>query len=108
MKYKLPKEIKMKMIREIKQYEHNKKKLQFLKDKNQESTRNFLYLEEKLYYVEQAYMNLNDSEKDVYNKIFRERCNWKFCQTIFNIDKDTYYKVFNKSLYLLAEEWGEI
>lgn len=105
MNYKLPKELKLRMIREIKQYEQNKKKLQSLQQK---STRQYLYLEERLFYVEKAYMNLSESEKNVYNKIFKEGCNWKFCQTIFNIDKDTYYKVFNKSLYLLAEEWGEI
>lgn len=109
MNYKLPKEIKNKMLREIKQYEHNKKKLHRLQERSQDTTtRQYIYLEERLYYVETVYMRLKDSERKIYNYIFKEGCNWQYCQSFYNIDKHTYYDVYNKSLYFLAEEFGEI
>lgn len=107
MKYKLPTEIKKRMEKEIRQYEHNKKKLERLKQKEKD-TRRYIYLEERLYYVETAYNLLRPDEQNVYNMIFKERCNWLYCQTVYNIDKNTYYNIYNKSLYLLAQEWGEV
>ncbi len=107
MNYKLPKEIKQRMEREIKQYEHNKKKLEKLKQK-ETNTRRLLYIEEKLQYIETAYNLLKPEEQKVYNMIFKDGCNWLYCQTMHNIDKNTYYNVYNKSLYLLAQEWGEV
>lgn len=71
-------------------------------------TRKYLYIEERLYYVEEAYNRLNENEKKVYEMIFEKGYNWLYCQTMCNIDKHTYYNVFNKSLYFLAQEWGEI
>lgn len=107
MNYKLPKEIKEKMEREIRQYKHNKKKLERLKAKL-EQTRRLLYLEERIFYVEEVISKLNENEKEVYKLIFEKSYNWLYCQTMFNIDKNTYYNVYNKTLYLLAQEWGEI
>ena len=107
MNYKLPKDVKEKMEREIRQYNHNKKKLERLK-MFEANTRQFLYLEEKLQYVENVYKSLREDEQQIYDLIFKDNCNWLYCQTIYNIDKNTYYNIYNKSLYLLAQEWGEI
>ena len=106
MKYKLPKDIKEKMEREIRQYDSNKKKLEKIKQSG--STRQLLYIEERLEHVETAYELLKEDEQKIYNYIFKKGCNWLYCQTMYNIDKNTYYTVYNKSLYLLAQEWGEI
>lgn len=106
MKYKLPKEVKEKMEKEIKQYDYNRKKLERLKSKG--TTRQFLYIEERLQYIEIAYNQLKPNEQEIYNLIFKKGYNWLFCQTMHNIDKTSYYKVYNKSLYLLAQEWGEV
>lgn len=102
---KLSKELKKKMERELRQYDDNKKKLKQLK---QDNTRKLLYLEERIHYVDNVYNRLRPDEKEVYNHIFNECCDWRYCQTIYNIDKNTYYSVYNKSIYYLAEEWGEI
>ncbi len=107
MKYKLPKEIKEKMERELRQYEHNKKKFEQLKQ-NEINTRRLLYIEEKLDYVENVFNQLRPEEQEIYLMIFKNGCNWLYCQTMHNIDKTTYYNVYNKSLFLLAQEWGEI
>lgn len=106
MTYKLPKEIKRRMEKEIRQYDFNKQKLEDLKAKG--TSRQLLYIEERLYHVETAYNQLREEEKAIYSLIFKSNCNWLYCQTIHNIDKDTYYNVYNKSLYFLAQEWGEI
>lgn len=123
--YKLPKELKNRMERELRQYYDNKKKLDKLKNllieekpktidptvhkiEKLESTRSLLYLEERLHYVENVYNRLRPYEQEIYNLIFRESCNPLYCETNENVSKSTYYNVFNKSVYLLAEEWGEI
>jgi len=123
--YKLPKELKNRMERELRQYYDNKKKLDKLKNlliqekprtedptgekvSSFESTRSLVYLEERLHYVETVYKRLKPFEQEVYNLIFKEQCDATYCQTIKRIDKSTYYNVLNKSTYFLAEEWGEI
>lgn len=110
--YKLPKDIKNLMERELRQYYYNKKKLEILKKQFEKASpggsRRLEYLEERLYYVENVYKRLKPFEQDVYNLIFKEQCNATYCQIIKNIDKTTYYNIFNKSIYYLAEEWGEI
>ena len=109
MNYRLPKKIKNLMEREIRQYKCNKKKLENLKnDSNCNATRKFLYLEERIHYVEQMFNELNTQEQKVFNLIFNENCNWLYCKTVYNIDKSTYYNVYNKSLFFLAQEWGII
>lgn len=123
--YKLPRELKNKMERELRQYYDNKKKLDKLKimlaqEKPKtkdptgykvatfENTRSLVYLEERLHYVETVYKRLKPFEQEVYNLIFKEQCDATSCKVFNNIDKSTYYNILNKSTYFLAEEWGEI
>ena len=104
--YKLNQDLKKRMEREIRQYDNNKNKIE--KMKSQLSTRQLLYLEERLQHVKTAYERLKPNEQEVYDLIFKKGCNWLYCQTMYSIDKTTYYNVYNKSLYLLAQEWGEV
>ncbi len=110
--YKLPKELKNRMERELRQYYDNRKKLDKLKARFEEncpnSSRSLMYLEERLSYVENVYKRLKPFEQEVYNLIFKEKCNSTYCQTMKQIDKTTYYNIYNKSIYFLAEEWGEV
>jgi len=105
--YKLDKEIKKRMERELRQYYDNREKLKNLKSSKTE-TRRLLYLEEKIHYVENVYGRLNSFEKQVYNLIFRENCDSLYCEIHKGISRSTYYNVLNKSIRFLAEEWGEI
>lgn len=134
-KFKVSKEVKIKMEQELMQYWENKKKLEDLKlriidasnnstdsqghstsisDTTSQkalklvSTRSILYCEERITYVENVIKQLNSSEKEVFEFIFKKRYNFMYCQTMKNIDKNTYYNVRNKCVYLLAKEWGEI
>lgn len=107
MKNKLAKDVRERMEREIRQYDGNRKKLERLK-KVGENTRKLLYLEERLEYVERAYNRLKPFEKQIYELIFKENCNWLYCQTMHQIDKNTYYATYHKALFYLAEEWGEV
>lgn len=104
--YKLDKEIKKRMERELRQYYDNKKKLEILKNTTAE-TRRLAYLEERLKYVENVYNRLKPFEREVYNLIFKENCDSLYCETSKNISKTTYYNILNKSILYLAEEWGE-
>ena len=123
--YKLPKELKNRMERELRQYYDNKKKLDRLKTMlaeekpitrdptgqkvtSFENTRSLVYLEERLHYVETVYKRLKPYEREIYNLIFKEKYDSISCKAIKNIDKSTYYNILNKSIYFLAEEWGEI
>lgn len=123
--YKLPKELKNRMERELRQYYDNRKKLDRLKTMLAEekpitkdptghkvsmfeNTRSLVYLEERLHYVETVYMRLKPFEQEVYNLIFKEKYDSTSCKVMKNIDKSTYYNILNKSTYFLAEEWGEI
>lgn len=108
MNYKIPKDLKKRMERELRQYDFNKRKLDELKQKNNCNPRRLLYFEERLEHVETVYMRLKPQEQEVYKLIFKNGCNWLYCQTMYNIDKHTFYDVYNKSLYYLAEEFGEI
>ena len=112
MKYKLSKDVKRNMERELRQYYTNKKELEDLKKgidgSNTICTRRFLYLERRIIYVENVFNKLDSSEQEIYNYIFKLGYNWLYCQMNKNITKDTYYNVFNKATYLLAQEWGEI
>lgn len=104
----ISKDIKKRMEREFKQYWDNKKKLQELLIKSVAPTRVLLYLEQRITYIENVINNLKPFELDVFYLIFKEKCDWLYCETNYNISKSTYYNIFNKSIRLLAEEWGEI
>lgn len=130
----ISKEVRKRMIRELQQYWDNKKKLERLerdiidstptsdgqprstttsdttaqKALKLVSTRSILYCRERIQYIENIRNQLNDFEKNMFNKIFKDKCNWKYCEANYNISKNTYYAIFNKCIYLLAKEWGEI
>ncbi len=123
--YKLPKDLKKIMERELRQYYDNKKKLIRLKEMiiqekqntsdptgdktiKIENTRRLIYLEERLHYVENVYNRLRPFEQEIYDLIFKKQCNPVYCENIKGISRSTYYNIFNKSIYFLAEEWGEI
>ena len=108
--YKLEKEVKNRMDRELKQYYDNRAKLDRLKASliNNNSSRSLLYIEERLHYVENTYNRLKPYEQEVFKLIFKDQCNPIYCETMKNIGRSTYYNVYNKCLYYLAEEWGEI
>lgn len=104
---KLSKEVKQYMERELRQYYYNKKKLKKLREETT-STRKLIYLEERLYYVENVYKRLKPFEQEIYDFIFKEGYNAKYCETQKGVSKTTYYNILNKSLCYLAEEYGEI
>ena len=106
--FKLSKELKKKMERELRQYDENKKQLNSLKKYNTVSTRKYLYIEQRLIYVENVYNKLKPFEKEVFDLIFNKNCDSVYVEVNKNISKSTYYNVFNKCIYLLAQEWGEI
>ncbi len=106
--YKLPKEIKNMLEREIRQYKDNKKELENLKQISSEPTRRYLYIEKRLLYIERAYNRLKPFEKQIYNLIFFENRDCVYCENYKNISRSTYYNILNKSLLFLAQEWGEI
>ena len=47
-------------------------------------------------------------EKEVFTFIFKNNYTWLYCETHKNIHKNTYYNIFNKAIYKLAKEFGEI
>lgn len=106
-RYKLDKDIKKRMERELRQYYDNKKKLEQLR-KSSVETRRLLYLEERISYVENVYNRLKPFEKEIYDLIFKYNCDSLYCESKKNITRSTYYNILNKSILYLAEEWGEI
>ena len=115
MKNKLSKESKRFYERELRQYWKNKEKLCNLLVKQQNSPKNnfmssrtIIYLQDRIDYIENTIKQLNDFEKEVFLMIFKENCTWLYCETNKNINKNTYYNIFNKIIYLLAQEFGEI
>lgn len=112
---KLARESKKYYEREFRQYWKNKEKLSNLLSQKQKSlendctsSRSIIYLQEHIDNIEAVISRLKPFEKEVFNLIFKENLDWRYCKTEKSIDKSTYYKVFNKSIYLLAEEYGEI
>lgn len=132
MKYKLSKELKKRMDRELRQYWDNKKKLERLEldiidasnfEKGNSSsvsdttsqkaikllsTRSILYCQERIKYVENTINRLNSFEKQMFERIFKQQYDWVYCEANFNVSRYTYYNIYNKCIYFLAEEWGEI
>ena len=102
------KETKDFLEREMKQYWNNKDILNMLKSSklNSMSTRSLLIVEQRMKYIENAYNQLRPFEKAVYNLIFKDCYDWTYCEANKNISKSTYYNIYNKSIELLAKEWG--
>ena len=105
---KLPKEIKRYYERELKQYSQNKKRLERALQENRTSTRTILFLENRINNIETVIKQLNDFEQEVFDMIFNKKYDWLYCKTMKNIDKNTYYNILNKCIYMLAQEEGEI
>ena len=100
--------------REFRQYWKNKDKLNNLLNNKKYlgsqniSSRTILYLQERIDNVENTIKQLNTFEQEVFLMIFKENYSWLYCKTQKNIDKNTYYNIFNKAIYILAKEFGEI
>lgn len=107
-KYILSKDIKNKMKRELMQYYDNIELLQRLKENEKISTRRYIYIEQQLQYIRNVISKLNSTEQEAFDIIFKEKYNFSSRQVHKYISRATYYRVFNKATYLLAEEWGEI
>ncbi len=105
---KLPKETKRYYERELKQYSQNKKRLERALQENRTSARTILFLENRINNIETVLKQLNEFEKEVFDMIFNKKYDWLYCKTMKNIDKNTYYNILNKCIYMLAEEEGEI
>ena len=100
----MQKDLKELMVRELRQYWINKKKVDKL-SKNT-ATRTFLFYQERLEFIENTIKQLNDYELKIFNYIFKEGCNARYCEMNYNISKSTYYNIYNKAINLLAKEWG--
>ncbi len=104
--YKLSKELKKQMERELRQYTENKHIFETVQ--NNISTRTMLIIAQRIKYVENVYSNLKDFEKQIFNFIFVQHKDCLYCERNHNISKSTYYNILNKCVILLAQEWGEI
>ena len=132
---KIPKDIKNRMDRELRQYWDNIKLIEKLKkdiieesnsiDGNCKSsstsdptyqkaikllsTRGITVLEERILYISKVINRLNNPfEKQVFNYIFKDNCNALWCESNKGISRSTYYNIYNKCILLAAEEFGEI
>jgi len=114
---KIDKEVKKHMERELRQYCTNKKQIQKIEHEimfnstdniKNTSTRTILYLKQRILYIENVIKQLKPFEKEVVELIFFKGYDWIYCENVKNITKSTYYNIYNKSIKLLAEEWGEI
>lgn len=133
--YRVPKNVRKMIITELYQYWENKKQLEEMQSEILEAsanppdgqprgtipgnpteqkaiklrtTRSILVMERKLGYIENAIKRLNKEEKEIFEIIFKERHNQKMAETYKHIQKDPYYNVYNKIIYLTALEFGEI
>ena len=86
----------------------NKSKLDRLIKQSSCSTRTLLYCQERINYVENVINKLNSFEKEVFELIFKENCDFTYCEQMKHINKNTYYNIYNKSIYYLAQEFGII
>ena len=121
--YKLSKDLKKRMEKELRQYWGNIKKIEQLEKEiieesgtgNTQGKTNvtsdptsLILLNQRIMYVANTINRLKPFEKEIFNLIFRENRDWLYCETMKGISKTTYYNIMNKSIYYLAEEWGEI
>lgn len=108
-KDKMPLEIKRYYKRELYQYKKNKEKLDRIFSNNETaSTRNILFLKQRIDNIEIVISKLNSFEQEVFDMIFNKNMDWLYCKTIKGIDKSTYYNIINKCIYLLVEEEGAL
>ena len=112
---KLSKESKNFYERELHQYWTNKKRLNKLIERHEKgikkdliSSRTIIYLQERIDNIENVISQLDPFEKEVFTLIFKDNYTWLYCETHKNIHKNTYYNIFNKVIYKLAREFGEI
>lgn len=105
MQKKLPSEVKRYYKRELYQYKQNKVQLQkILTNTTKTNTRVVMFLENRIKHVETVIERLTPFEKEIFDYIFNQKYDWLYCKTIKNIDKNTYYNIMNKAIYMLAEE----
>jgi len=132
--YKVPYNVKKKMADELYHYWDNKKELEELQQEIIEesgiaggqpkgnnisnptaqkaiklrTSRTILILERRLRYIENAIARLEESEKEIFEIIFKEKHSQKTAETYKYISADTYYNVYRKIIYYTASEFGEI
>ena len=104
---KLPKEIKKYYERELSQYWNNKELIKNI-ETTKLNTRRIIFLEKRIQNIEEVISRLSEMELTVFKYIFKYNMDWRFCLTTKNIDKNTYYSILNKVIYMLAEEEGDI
>ena len=68
------------------------------------STRTLIYCHERILYVENVIKRLDKFEKEVFKLIFN--CDFTYCEQMKHINKNTYYNIYNKCIYYLAQEYG--
>ena len=102
----MQKEVKKLMEQELRQYKYNKCLLERLKLNNKNPSRAILICEDRMKCIENIYNNLTPFEKKMFERIFYDNYDWKYCETNFNISKSTYYNLHNKFINSLAKEWG--
>lgn len=75
---------------------------------NKTSTRRLLTIESRLRAIERAFKMLVPEEMEVVELIFKEGKSQIYTEMNNNISKDTYYNIMNKTIWLVAREFGEI
>lgn len=79
-----------------------------IKLSGQKSTRAIIVAQRRIAYIENAIKRLNEEDEEIFYLIFRDGYSQKTAYFEKGISKDTYYGVFNKIIYLVALEFGEI
>lgn len=75
---------------------------------NKTSTRRLLTIESRIRAIERAFKMLVPEEMEVVELIFKEGKSQIYTEMNNNISKDTYYNTMNKTIWLVAVEFGEI
>lgn len=75
---------------------------------NKTSTRRLLTIESRLKAIEKVFDRLIEEDMEVVKLIFKEGKSQIYTEMHNNISKDTYYNVMNKTIWLVAKEFGEI
>ena len=75
---------------------------------NKTSTRRLLTIDNRLRGIEKVFKMLVPEEMEVVDLIFKEGKSQIYTEMNNNISKDTYYNTMNKTIWLVAKEFGEI